>query len=194
VSIRFLKLALLAIPTLVQSETYPNFPNSQPEQPKSQIQFDPRLDSPLFNKQRFSKIEGFDSKRVEHNSNCISDFQYKHTVRSCESKRFPDGRIEIYIHDNSPSTYDNLLITIVGNQYSCQYWSAYLHDPENTKIVWKTTKQNLKLKNLQSDPTSSIYGYIEFECDHYNSAHPDRMLKHIRISGFFKSKLTVLRA
>ena len=193
-SISFLKLALLAIPSLVQSEMYPNFPSSQPEQPKSQIQLDPGLNSRLFNKQRFSKIEGFDAKRVEHNSNCVSDFQNKHTIRSCESKQFPDGRIEIFIHDVSPSSYDNLLITIVGNQYSCQYWSAYIHDPKNTIIVWRTTKQNLKLKSLHFDSTSTIYGYVEFECDHYNLAHPNRMLKPIRIAGFFKSKLNVPRA
>jgi hypothetical protein len=170
-------------------------PKGQPEQIKTRVKYSSELNNPFFNSNEWSAGEpnlGEDpNKKSLHTAKCITEHQIRHIIRFCEAKLLSDGTLELYIHDFTASTVDNLKIKIKDGYFTSQYWTAYVADKGDEGLIWITKKQYLILNQENYKIGDTIKGKIEFECvqEVTNPKYGGRYPKSISIEGYFKPKL-----
>lgn len=167
-------------------------PDGQPRQIKTKVQYDENLKHPFFDKTEFHFGDpefGEDPKRkFVHTAKCFTSHQIEHYIHFCEAKLISNDTIEILIHELTPSTNDNLKIIVSQGQFSCQYWTSYVGDRGDEKLVWTTKKQNLKLNKKRYKKGEVMKGEIKFEClqEVTNPKYKGRFPRTIKIEGVFK--------
>ena len=170
-------------------------PKGQPEQIKTRVQYASELDNPFFHSHEGSAGDpnlGEDPKKiVTHTAKCITEHQMRHVIRFCDAQLLPDGTLELYIHDFTAATNDNLKIKIKDGYFTSQYWTVYVIDKGNENVIWTTKKQALILNKKNYKKGDIIKGKIKFEClqEVTNSKSGERYPVSIRIEGFIKPTL-----
>jgi hypothetical protein len=112
-------------------------------------------------------------------------------INFSKARQIDKDTIEIRIHDDSASTYDDLTVIIRNGHFSSQYKTVYPVAAANTGLIWTTTKQRLLLNKKRYEKGEVIRGRIEFECDEdMREARNGKKHNHtIRIEGRFKPTL-----
>jgi hypothetical protein len=211
----FAKIVLLAILLTVSicslaSAVEYRVPEGQPTQIKSTVTYDPQLYDPFFESNEWSypwfiiihadgDIENTtggttDEKelpRLQHTANCFTAHQGEHAIKFCEARLLTDNTIELFVHDMSPSTNDNLKILVKDGLFSCQYWTTYVADKGDEGLIWTTKRQKLILDKKVYTIGSVIKGKIEFEClqEVTNPKYGGGFPRSIIIKGVFKTTL-----
>ena len=170
-------------------------PKEQPEQIKTRVQYASELNNPFFFSHEGSAGDanlGEDPKKiVTHTANCITEHQMRHVIRFCDAQLLSDGTLELYIHDFTAATNDNLKIKIKDGYFTSQYWTTYIVDKGNENVIWTTKKQALILNKKNYKKGDTIKGKIKFEClqEVTNAKSGERYPQSISIEGYFKPTL-----
>jgi hypothetical protein len=170
-------------------------PKGQPDQIKTHVKYASELDTPFFHSGEGSAGNadlGEDPKKIfTHTAKCITEHQMRHVIRFCDAQLLADGTIELYIHDFTAATNDNLKIKIKDGYFTSQYWTVYVVDKGNENVIWTTKKQDLILNKKNYKKGDTIKGKIEFEClqEVTNSKSGERYPQSISIEGFIKPAL-----
>lgn len=181
-----------------------------PVQMKTAVQYDSKLTDPFFKTEKSSYYwwiiehddgtfedtsgefkKGDKPPRIRHTANCVTKHQGKHTIRYCDATLHPDNTIELFIHDTTASTYDNLSVRIKDGVFQCQYWTKYVRDRGDEGVIWTTKKQKLILNKKKYHTGDIIKGKISFEClqEVTNPKYGGRCPWTIRVEGVFKPTL-----
>jgi hypothetical protein len=128
-----------------------------------------------------------DIPRMRHTADCRTRHQFPRVIRFAEARRVADG-LEIRVHDETASTFDDLTVLAHKGRFSAQYKTRYPADPPDIGLIWTTTKQRLVLDKKSYRPGDVIRGRIEFEClqEIVDPRYGDRAPRKIRIEGPFK--------
>jgi hypothetical protein len=171
------KLLLLILICLITATSAYAEPKGQPDQLVSPVEYDENLSDPFF-----------DLRDIKHTANLVTDQQYEHMIRYCDAE-LKNGSIELYIHDFTPSTNDNLKIKIVGGFFQSQYWTTYVADRGDEGLTWTTKKQKLILDKKNYKKGDIIKGKLEFECVQQvtNPEYKGTSPHNIKIEGVFKA-------
>lgn len=162
-------LALLLVGQRVAELQDP--PWGQPDQMRSQVNYDPQLSDPFFESEKWKcpndqwKCEEKD--RLKVTARCFTSFQYDHFIHLCDAKLVDANTIELFIHDRDPATNDNLRIIIRDGVFRSQYWTKYLLGTGTrlpAGVRWTTTRQKLTLDKKVYRKGDLIKGKIDFEC------------------------------
>ena len=178
-----------------------------PVQMESAVQYDANLTDPFFKTEKSSYYwwiiehddgtfedtsgeykKGDKPPRLRHTADCVTEHQGKHTIHYCEATLHPDNTIELYIHETTPSTYDNLSVKIKDGMFRSQYWTKYVQDRGDEGVIWTTKKQKLILNKKQYNKGDTILGKIFFEClqEVTNPRCGGRFPRTIKVEGVFK--------
>ena len=173
-----------------------NPPGGLPDQMQSQVNYDPELSDPFFESERWrcpnNKEECDDKDRLKNTARCFTSFQYDHFIHVCDAKFVDANTIELFIHEATASTYDNLRIIIRNGVFRTQYWTDNVEStPLDEGLRWTTTKQKLTLDKTVYRKGDVIKGRIVFECaEEVNNPLPGAQFPHIiKIEGVFKTIL-----
>jgi len=183
----------------------------QPEQMKSPVRYDASLSDPFFEADEWSypwwanihddgKVEDLrgevkdikDVPRLKHTAKCRTNHFYDHIVRYCDARKTTDDSLELYFHDMTVSTDDNLKVIVKGGKFSCRYWTAYFAEMRGVHLTWITKKQELVLGKKEYEEGDIIKGKIEFECIEKRNGKIYSMNNTpyiIKIKGVFKTPL-----
>jgi hypothetical protein len=169
-------------------------PLNQPQQIRSAVIYDEKLKDRFFTKKQWSMGDpNFGEAKTKrlHTAQCVTDHQIRHFVRFCDGQILEDGTLQLYIHDFTPSTVDDLLILVKDEQFTCQYWTVYMGDRGDENLIWTTKKQKLILDKKTYRKGERIKGKIEFEClqEVTNPKYGGRFPQSIKIEGVFKPLL-----
>ncbi len=159
---------LLRVGQLVSAEQDP--PWGQPDQMRSQVHYDPNLSDPFFESETWScHNDGVCDKkdRLKNTARCFTSFQYDHLIHFCDAKLVDSNKIELFIHQRTPSANDNLRIIIRDRVFRSQYWTKYLLGTGTrlpAGVRWTTKRQKLTLDKKVYRKGDLIKGKIDFEC------------------------------
>jgi hypothetical protein len=202
-------ILIVSICSLVRAVEY-QVPEGQPAQIKSRVTYDPQLYDPFFASNEWSYpwwvIKDADGHientmggttdeqelpRLKHTAKCFTAHQGKHEIKFCEARRLKDNTIELFVHDMSPSTNDNLKILVQDGLFSCQYWTSYVADRGDEGLIWTTKRQRLILDKKVYTIGDIIQGKIEFEClqEVTNPKHGGSYPKNIIIEGVLRTTI-----
>jgi hypothetical protein len=183
-------------------------PINQPQQITSPVEYNAKLADPFFEVEKWNYpwwiIENEDGtientmggssnkkdiQRLKQTANIQCDQQYGHDIHFCEASVQKDEGLNIFIYDESASTYDNLKITLKQNRFSCQYWTTYPDASGNQNLVWVTKSQRLTLDRNKFARGDVLKGKIEFVCEEHAAGHDTLPAapKNISIKGVFKT-------
>jgi hypothetical protein len=187
---------------------WPDPPPGQPEQMRSQANYDPKLADPFFKSEKWSypwwiikradgSIENTfggptDEKelpRLKHTARCYTSFQGENWINFCDAKLSNGNTIELFIHDQHAH---NLRIVIQSELFWSQYWYYYKARTRlDEGLRWTTKKQELTLDKQVYRKGDVIKGRIVFECaEEVNNPLPsNKFPKIIKIEGVFKTIL-----
>jgi hypothetical protein len=173
-------------------------PDGQPEQIRSQVQYDPNLSDPFFETEELSYrcTEHAKELRYKLTARCLGSHQYEHSINFCFAKLLEGNTIELFIHDNydCPGPDDNLKIVVQNGVFWSQYWTVYKHLASNYGLIWTTRMQKLTLDKKEYGKGDVIKGKIDFECVQENGdpkliEEYGRNPRTITVKGVFKTIL-----
>jgi hypothetical protein len=183
------------------------FTTEQPKQMESPVEYDTEMTDQFFEVDTWSSpwwiIERDDGSfedttgqitrredipRLRHTAECRTEHQIPHMIKFSEARQIDKDTIEIRMHDESASTYDDLTVIVRNGHYSSHYKTVYPEAAANTGRIWTTTKQRLVLNKKQYAKKEVIRGRIDFECVEEMKAarNGKKNIRSIRIEGRFK--------
>ncbi|HAR41996.1 MAG TPA: hypothetical protein DCS07_05095 [Bdellovibrionales bacterium] len=186
------------------------FATEQPKQMESSVEYDTEMTDQFFEVDTWSSpwwiIEQDDGSfedttgqitrredipRLRHTAECRTEHQIPHMIKFSEARQIDKDTIEIRIHDESASTFDDLTVIVRNGRYSSHYKTVYPVAAANTGLVWTTTKQRLVLNKKQYAKGDFIRGRIDFECveEMKDARNGKKNIRTIRIEGRFKPTL-----
>ena len=186
------------------------FATEQPKQMESPVEYDTEMTDQFFEVDKWSSpwwiIERDDGSfedttgqitrredipRLRHTAECRTEHQIPHMINFSEARQINKDTIEILIHDESASTYDDLTVIVKNGRFSSHYKTVSPVAAANAGLIWTTTKQRLVLNKKHYEKGDVIRGRIEFECvEEMKEARNGRKHIHtIRIEGRFKPPL-----
>jgi hypothetical protein len=199
-SIRLLKWILLA-PALVlllrghgfgAEDRYDvrRVPPLQPEQMRSQVNYDPKLADPFFQSEKwtYAHLEAEDVNgrtvytraqnprgtsifpRLKNTARLVGSHEGEHTIDFCHARLLDGDTIELFSHDEHSPFNDYLKIVVRNGVYWSQYWTYYKvarmygTDLTTGDLIWTTKRQELTLDKQLYRKGDVIKGRIVFEC------------------------------
>jgi hypothetical protein len=172
-------------------EEWPHFPYGRQEQIRSQVNYDLKLSDPFFETENWScrnNEEECDKKdRLKNTARCLTSFKYDHWISFCDAKLLDIDTVELFIHESTSSTYDNLRIVVQNGAFRSQYWTSYEGPDED--LIWTTKRQELTLDKNAYGKGDVIKGRIVFECVEAAKDPGARYNRTVKIEGVFKTIL-----
>lgn len=186
------------------------FATEQPKQMESPVEYDAEMTDHFFEVDKWSPpwwiVERDDGSfedttgqitrredipKLRLTAECRTEHQIPHLINFSEARQIDEDTIEIRIHGDSASAYDDLTVIIKNGHFSSQYKTVYPVAAANTGLIWTTTKQRLLLNKKHYEKGEVIKGRIEFECDEdmRDTRNGKKQTHSIRIEGRFKPTL-----
>jgi len=185
-------------------------PNGQPTQIRTKVRYDSKISGSFFAAAKWSypwwivqhedghienTMGGTTDKKelpkLKHTAKCFTYHQGEHWIRFCKATLNADGALELFIHDESASYWDNLRILVKGGEFTSQYWTSYPGDKGDEGLIWTTISQSLVLNKRNYRKGHEVRGRIKFTClqEETNVKYNGRFTRSITIKGVFQTEL-----
>ena len=101
----------------------------------------------------------------------------------CKAQSYGDI-LRIHIYGGLPAYASDLIITLEGAQYDCDFSAAY--PAPNDGMSWRIKRKSLKLNKPVYHRGDDIRGWLSIELEEtiWNNGTPTR--KNYKLEGFFK--------
>lgn len=183
IRVRFLTLILLGTILVLFNSVY-GFadewnapPRGQPNQIRSQVNYNPDLRDPFFESDSRSCPDGCTEcikcskgePRLKHTADVRvspSRLSEHPPVHFCEARLVDANSLDLFIHQSTASSKDALIVQIRNGLFRCQYWSQFFTERpmEEGEIIWTTTEQELTLDKKVYRRGDEIKGRIYLQC------------------------------
>jgi hypothetical protein len=134
-------------------------------------------------------IEKSDTAHLFYTANCWTNHQGEHQIRYCQARYFNDT-ITLFFMPELPAYASSLTVSIVKNDFWCDFTAVYPESRINQKLTRTITNQKLILNYAFYKPGDMVKGYVEVTFTE-TSIVPNEMpvSQSCYFKGFFKTQL-----